>query len=166
MSATPPGDQPPGWSPPPPQPSGPAAGLEYGGFGVRVLAFLLDGIVIGVIASALGPLTGAGTIVEAGPNNIQINYGSGALSSLVGLLYFIGFWSLRGQTPGMIPLRLRVVRAADGMRPDWVASLLRYVGLILGFAAILLGVIWVAFDSRRQGWHDKLAGTFVVRDPA
>ena len=167
MSVTPPPtDQPSGWAPTPPQPTGPAAGVEYGGFGVRVLAFILDAIIVGVIAGALGPLTGAGMIVETGPNNVNINYGGGALSGLVGLAYYIGFWTLRGQTPGMIPLRLRVVKAADGSRPDWVSSLLRYVGLIISFAVIFLGVIWVAFDSRRQGWHDKLAGTFVVRDPA
>jgi uncharacterized RDD family membrane protein YckC len=166
MSVTPPGDQPAGWSATPPQPAGPASGVEYGGFGVRVLAWILDAIIVGVIATALGPLTGTGMVVETGANNIEINYGSGALSGLVGLVYFIGFWSLRGQTPGMIPLRLRVVKAADGTRPDWVTGLLRYVGLIISFAVILLGVIWVAFDARKQGWHDKIASTFVVRDAA
>jgi uncharacterized RDD family membrane protein YckC len=56
------------------------------------------------------------------------------------------------------------VRASDGSRPDWVVSLLRYVGLIISFAVIFIGVIWVAFDGRKQGWHDKIAGTLVVRD--
>jgi uncharacterized RDD family membrane protein YckC len=166
MSVTPPESQPTEWSAAPPRPVGPATGLAYGGFGARALAFILDAIITGVIASALGPLTGTGMIVETGPNTIAINYGSGALSGLVGLVYFIGFWTLRGQTPGMIPLNLRVVKAADGTRPDWVSSLLRYVGLIISFAVIFLGVIWVAFDARKQGWHDKLASTFVVRDVA
>jgi uncharacterized RDD family membrane protein YckC len=66
----------------------------------------------------------------------------------------------------MIPFRLRVVRVADGSRVDLVIGLLRYVGLIISFVALFLGVVWVAFDSRKQGWHDKIAGTLVVRDPA
>ena len=154
------------WNATPPPRPGPAAGLEYGGFGVRVLAWILDAIILGVITAALGPLTGTGTIVETGAGTFEINYGSGALSGLVGLVYFIGFWATRGQTPGMIPLRLRVVKASDGTNPDWVTGLLRYVGLIISFVVFFLGVIWVAFDSRKQGWHDKIASTFVVRDPA
>jgi uncharacterized RDD family membrane protein YckC len=47
-----------------------------------------------------------------------------------------------------------------------VIALLRYVGLVISFAVILLGVIWVAFDGRKQGWHDKIASTLVVRDAA
>jgi uncharacterized RDD family membrane protein YckC len=147
------------------------ASATYGGFWVRVLAFILDGIVISVVTGALSPIFGQPIIetqtVTAGGNEIAINYTTGgALSGLLGLLYFVGFWSLRGQTPGQMPFRMRVVKASDGTRPDWVVSLLRYVGLIISFAVILLGVIWVAFDGRKQGWHDKIAGTLVIRDPA
>jgi uncharacterized RDD family membrane protein YckC len=46
---------------------------------------------------------------------------------------------------------------------DVVRALLRYVGLIISIVVLLLGVIWIAFDSRKQGWHDKIAGTVVVR---
>jgi uncharacterized RDD family membrane protein YckC len=148
-----------------------SAPATYGGFWVRVVAFILDGIIIGVVTGALSPIFGQPIIetqtVTAAGNEVTINYTTGgALSGLFGLLYFVGFWSLRGQTPGMIPFRMRIVRATDGSRPDWVVSLLRYVGLIISFAVILLGVIWVAFDGRKQGWMDKIAGTLVVRDAA
>jgi uncharacterized RDD family membrane protein YckC len=141
-----------------------ATTARYGGFWIRVLAFILDAIVLGVLTSALGPLLGTGPMVDAGSGRFGIDYGSNAIGGLVGLLYMVGFWTLRGQTPGMIPFNLRVVRASDGSRPDWVVSLLRYVGLIISFAVIFIGVIWVAFDGRKQGWHDKIAGTLVVRD--
>lgn len=142
--------------------------VSYGGFWIRVVAFLLDGLVIGVITSAAAPFMGAGPMFEGGGTvgGVSVNYGTNALGGLVGLLYFVGFWSLRGQTVGMIPFRLHVVRVSDGSKPDWVVSLLRYVGLIISFAVILIGVIWVAFDGRKQGWHDKMASTLVVRDPA
>ena len=50
--------------------------------------------------------------------------------------------------------------------PDWIISLLRYVGLIISIVVFFLGVIWAAFDGRKQGWHDKIACTLVFRDPA
>jgi uncharacterized RDD family membrane protein YckC len=116
-----------------------------------------------VLSSALLPLTGIGTMVEFEPNRFAVNYGANAISTLLGLVYFIGFWSLRGQTPGMMPFNMKVVRADDGGPVDLVRGLLRYVGLIISFAVIFIGVIWAAFDSRKQGWHDKIAGTVVVR---
>jgi uncharacterized RDD family membrane protein YckC len=169
MTATPPESQPASdWSAAPPQPAGPAAGVVYGGFWIRVLAALLDAIVLSVLTAAIAPLIGMGGVVETstGAAGVEVNYRANALGTLIGLVYFVGFWSLRGQTVGMIPFRLRVVRVADGSRVDLVIGLLRYVGLIISFVALFLGVVWVAFDSRKQGWHDKIAGTLVVRDPA
>ena len=152
----------------PPVPVTAAAAPTYGGFWIRFLALFLDGIILAVVSSALAPILGVGQIVTTttGAGAVQINYTYNALGTLLGLLYFIGFWSFRGQTPGMIPFRLRVVRAADGSRPDWIVSLLRYVGLIISIIPLFLGLIWAAFDSRKQGWHDKIAGTLVIRDPA
>jgi uncharacterized RDD family membrane protein YckC len=150
------------WNAAPPTPVGPAAGLQYGGFGVRVVAFILDAIILAVIGAALGPLFGSGTVVQTG-TQVSFNYQAGGLQTLLGLVYYIGFWAWRGQTPGMIPFNLRVVMADTGQKPDVVHALLRYVGLIISFVVIFLGVIWVAFDARKQGWHDKIANTLVVR---
>jgi uncharacterized RDD family membrane protein YckC len=152
------------WNAAPPAPTpGPAAGLQYGGFWVRFIAFILDGIVLFVIGAALGPLAGTGQMVQTDNGTYVFNYTGSALSTLIGLIYFIGFWSWRGQTPGMIPFNLRVVMADTGQKPDVVRSLLRYVGLIISIVVIFIGLIWVAFDARKQGWHDKIAGTLVVR---
>jgi uncharacterized RDD family membrane protein YckC len=150
------------WSVPPPTPAGPAAGIRYAGFGIRVVAFILDAIVLGVIAAALGPLAGTGQVVQTGAG-VSVNYQASGFQTLIGLVYFIGFWAWRGQTPGMMPFNLKVVRADTGEKVDVVRALLRYVGLIISFAVILIGVIWVAFDARKQGWHDKIASTVVVR---
>ena len=167
--ATPPESQPPAppsdWAAPPPAQAGPAAGLQYGGFWVRFLAIILDGIVIGVITSALAVFALGGntfvTTTEAGA--VAVNYTTNAFGALIGLLYFVGFWGWRGQTPGMIPFNMRIVMADDGRKPDWVRMLLRYVGLLIGIVIFFLGVIWAGFDRRKQGWHDKMAGTVVVR---
>lgn len=140
---------------------GPAAGLAYGGFWIRALAFIIDGFVVGLVTTIVAP--GAFTFNQTGPNYFELSYGPSAISGLVGIVYFVAFWAWRGQTPGMMPFKLRVVRADDGGTVDPVRSLLRYVGLIISFAVILIGVIWAAFDARKQGWHDKIGGTVVVR---
>ncbi len=151
------------WNAAAPPRTGPAAGFVYGGFWVRVLAFILDAIILGLITSALAPLLGMGATVQVDGGTWQVNYGANALSTLFGVAYFVGFWGWRGQTPGMMAFNMRVVRADDGGTIDWVRALLRYIGLIISFAVILIGVIWAAFDSRKQGWHDKIASTVVVR---
>jgi uncharacterized RDD family membrane protein YckC len=144
---------------------GPAAGLVYGGFWIRALAFLIDGLALGLITSALVP--GAYSFSQTGTNYFELDYAATALAGMfgtvLGIAYFVAFWAWRGQTIGMMPFKLRVVRAEDGGEVDFGRSLLRYVGLIISFAAILIGVAWAAFDSRKQGWHDKIGGTVVVR---
>lgn len=143
--------------------TGPAPGLAYAGFGVRVVAWIIDAVALAIISAALGPLFGTGTVVPVEDGRFVVDYGASGISALAGLVYFVGFWTWRGQTLGMMPFNLKVLRADDGGPLDVVRSALRYVGLIISFAVILLGVIWVAFDSRKQGWHDKMASTVVVR---
>jgi uncharacterized RDD family membrane protein YckC len=135
----------------------------YAGFWIRVVSWIIDGIVLAIISAAIPPLLGAGPGVTFDGARVDIDYGANALGALVGLIYFVGLWSWKGQTLGMMPFGIWVVRAEDGGRVDPLRALVRYVGLIISFAVLLLGVIWVAFDDRKQGWHDKLANTFVVR---
>jgi uncharacterized RDD family membrane protein YckC len=152
-----------GWAAAAPTAAGPAAGLVYAGFWVRVLALLIDAIALGILTSALAPLFGVGMMFDPSTSRIQFDYASSGLNTLAGLVYFIGFWAWRGQTVGMMPFNMRVVSADTGEKIDVVRGLLRYVGLIISFVVILIGVIWVAFDARKQGWHDKIANTLVVR---
>jgi len=152
---------PPAWAPPPSSRPGPMAGYHYAGFWVRFLAILLDAIVLGVIAGALTPLWGPQFTYSG--NTFSVNAGANAISTLLGLVYFIGFWSWRGQTVGMMPFNMQVVSVADGTKIDPVRGLLRYVGIIISVIPLFLGLIWAAFDGRKQGWHDKIAATVVIR---
>ena len=137
--------------------------VAYAGFWIRVVAWLIDGVAIGILTSAMTPLLGSRAMVAFDGSTVHVDAGANAFGALLGLAYFVGLWAWRGQTVGMMPFGLYVVRTADGTRPDIVQAFLRYVGLIISFAVLLLGVIWVAFDGRKQGWHDKLANTVVVR---
>ena len=73
-------------------------------------------------------------------------------------------WKLRGSTIGGIVFDLRVVRL-DGRVVDWETAIVRALGCFLSLAVVGLGFFWIAFDEGNQAWHDKIAGTVVVRVP-
>ena len=73
-------------------------------------------------------------------------------------------WKLRGSTVGGIVFHLQVVRI-DGRDVDWETAIVRALGCFLSLAVAGLGFLWIAFDDAGQAWHDKIAGTVVVRVP-
>ena len=87
----------------------------------------------------------------------------GALLLVLGA-YFIAFWAWKGTTVGGIICNLRVVRI-DGSPLRFVDALVRALSSILSFAALGLGCFWILRDPEGQAWHDKVAGTYVVKVP-
>jgi uncharacterized RDD family membrane protein YckC len=83
---------------------------------------------------------------------------------VVGATYFIFFWTVIGQTPGMVLMHLRMTNAR-GDPPSFVRSAIRLAGLVLSIALLVTGFLPVLFDSRRRGLADFLAGTVVRADP-
>ncbi len=112
-------------------------------FGPRFLGFLIDGTLMGLVGDILGGLH------------------MSAFEPLVITLYFVYFFSTSGQTLGMTAMHIKVVRT-DGQSLTWTTGILRYVGYILSLP-LFLGFIWVLFDPQKQGWHDKIASTVVIR---
>jgi len=127
---------------------GPAPTLAFGGFWIRVLAFVIDNILLWIVELIL--------IWALKTTGIWI-------ANIIGLAYYIGLWRTTGQTLGMMPFGLRVVRNSDGGKLTWGNAILRFIGLIWGIAFFLIGVIRVAFDSRKRGSHDMIGDTVVVR---
>ncbi len=78
-------------------------------------------------------------------------------------LYRVGFWTLTGQTPGMVLLGLRVLRA-DGGKVGLLVALKRFIGLMLSVSTLGIGFLMVLVTERRRALHDLLAGTVVVYD--
>jgi uncharacterized RDD family membrane protein YckC len=171
----PPPPPPPAAYVPPPAPAAAAPGIGYGGFGLRFVARLLDslilGIPFGVFFALIGGLAVASvsTTVDANGNvNTVAAGGAGGLLILlylallvVTVLYFVVLWS-RGGTIGQRLLKLRVVDATTGANISMGKAFLRYVGLIIAAIPCYLGLFWVIWDPRKQGWHDKIAGTVVT----
>jgi uncharacterized RDD family membrane protein YckC len=120
----------------------PAAGLPRAGFWVRMAALLLDAVLVGVLMGAFHRASDAELLALA-------TYGA-------------VMWKTRGSTVGGIVFDLQVVRLDD--RPvDWETAIIRALGCFLSFVVIGLGFFWIAFDAGKQAWHDKIAGTAVVR---
>jgi uncharacterized RDD family membrane protein YckC len=86
------------------------------------------------------------------------------VTAVVIFFNYIHFYMLRGQSFGKRFIGIRVVRT-DGRPIDYQTALLRHiVGYPLSILLFGLGVVWMLWDGRRQGWHDKLARTVVVKD--
>ena len=82
---------------------------------------------------------------------------------LMQMLYFALFWSWRGATPGQMLLGFEIRSEADGSRIGFARACVRYLGYLASAIILYIGFFWVAFDDRKQGWHDMLAGTVAVR---
>ena len=152
---------------------------EYAGFWMRLGAYLIDGIILGVISSfiwTIGSIIGliAGLAAIGGGGEEFFDVASllvnvvyiviGIINFIIGVAYFVCFWKWRGQTPGKMALGIRVIRT-DGSSIGWGRALLRYLGYIVSTIILLIGSLWIAFDGRKQGVHDKIADTYVVRLP-
>lgn len=90
--------------------------------------------------------------------------GGPPLGFLVALAYFAGMWAWKGTTIGGIVLKLQVVRY-DGERITFLVALVRGLAAAFSIMVLFLGFFWIAWDRDKQGWHDKIVGTVVVRLP-
>ena len=158
----PPEMQPPGPPPmpyPPQPPTAYAPAVTYGGFWIRVVAYIIDGILLGIVGSIVAVIFRAnpGDPTSSGYTVAQ------TINFLIGAVYFVGLWTYWGASVGQRILKLRVVDV-NTQQPIGVGkAILRYIGLFISFIVCFIGVIWVAFDPRKQGWMDKIAGTLVLQ---
>jgi uncharacterized RDD family membrane protein YckC len=138
---------------------------QYAGFISRLLAYGIDIAIITIILVVLGWLID--TVTRIFPT--VIFNPSGAIGIVVASvvivitagIYFVFFWTLLGQTPGKMLLGVKII-SLDGSRLTFWQALRRYIGYYLSALALYAGYWWVLIDNRRQGWHDKLAGTLVI----
>lgn len=127
--------------------------MNYGGFWIRLLAYFIDGIILSVVSSLLFGNTCADTGYCTGYNGWQM---------IIPLAYYLGFWTWKSATPGKMVCKLQIVDEA-GKPINFKTAVLRLVGYALSAIALMIGFIWIAFDAKKQGWHDKIAKTYVVK---
>lgn len=145
----------------------------YAGFWIRVGASIIDTIVMLIVFVPLAMMLYGVNYVSSetttqnsssfsssfaltGGDNFLLNY-------ILPAVLVMAFWIYKSATPGKMLTKLKIVDAKTGKKPTILQFILRYVGYFVS-SIFLLGFIWVAFDKRKQGWHDKIAGTVVIRD--
>ena len=137
------------------------ASAPKAGFWIRFVALVIDGLIVGIPGGIIVTLLVA-LVGKDATGVIIVLYG---LFILAEIAYFVYFWSRpEGQTLGMKVFNLRVVKT-DGSPLSVGGAIVRYVGYIVDsiIFGIPVGYIWAAFDTNKQAWHDKMAGTYVVK---
>jgi uncharacterized RDD family membrane protein YckC len=151
---------------------GPAPGVKFAPHGGRFLAYLLDALIVIAIVVLMTIVLSLVLIAIDGTNG-RANSVTTAIAVLgtflygivvlfVTLAYFPYFWAKNGQTPGMRPFHLYVVRDSDGGKISGAQAFVRLLGMWVSSAVVYLGFVWIFIDARRRGWHDLIAGTVVV----
>ena len=135
--------------------------LEYVGFWARVVATIVDSLLLIIVTFpfllifyGLDYLDSEGLVV--GPVDFLLSYVFPIVATLV-------FWFWKQATPGKMALSAKIVDARTGNEPSAGQYIGRYFAYILSALPLCLGFLWIAFDPKKQGWHDKLAGTVVIR---
>jgi uncharacterized RDD family membrane protein YckC len=140
----------------------------YGGFFRRAIALLIDCILLALITSIMAGLAYVGYKVGLAAHQRGISAATAApLASLttaaatfLAMAYFVLFHGMDGRTPGKWLMRLRVV-GPDNERVGYVRACVRWIIMVL-FAPLLLGLLWVIWSGEKRAWHDYLARTWVV----
>ena len=138
--------------------------FEYAGFWVRTGAAIIDTVLIILITFPLlisiygwEYFNGEKTGFIAGPADFLISWVAPAIAVIV-------FWIFKQATPGKMAVSAKIVDATTGQPASSAQLIGRYLAYFVAMLPLFIGIIWVAFDKRKQGWHDKLAGTFIIKN--
>ena len=145
----------------PEAPSSVGLPFEYVGFWLRAWASLIDTVLVLLLIVPL-------MLAYAGPGYFDdqrlVKGWFGLLVEwIIPAAVVLLFWIARGATPGKLAISAVIVDAGSGQAASRRQLVVRYLGYYLSTLPLGLGLLWVAFDARKQGWHDKLAGTVVIR---
>ena len=136
--------------------------LRYVGFWARVFASIIDSILLTILLVVMSLLIyGSVELFDNAPFDLTHLLTNVVAPAAIVIL----FWVRRQATPGKVMIHARIVDATTGADPRPGQLVLRYLGYYVSGIVFGLGFLWVAFDKRKQGWHDKLATTVVVREP-
>ena len=145
--------------------------VEYAGFGIRFLAWLIDffilfflSFIIGFIFRGFTYLIGwSGAYLIIGWGGVSFDFIDYFLGFVTDLLYLTLFWSSSFQgTPGKILLGLKIVDA-NGNKISYSTALIRYISTIISSLLLGIGYLLIIFDGKKQALHDKLASTYVIK---
>jgi uncharacterized RDD family membrane protein YckC len=136
---------------------------RYAGFWARVVASIIDTVVwLMLTLPMLYLIYGEHYFIP----DVNAPFLAGTMDAVINwilpIFIIIGFWVLKQGTPGKILLKMKIVDAKTGGCPTIKQWVIRYIAYIPAALILFLGFLWIIWDKKKQGWHDKLAGTVVV----
>ena len=137
--------------------------VQYAGFWSRFFATILDSIIqvlllVPIVLLIFGREVLTDPTIMDSPFGYAMNYG-------LPLVYVVLFWKYKSATPGKMMMGISIVDATTGGNPSTARLVVRYLGYYVCILTLFIGFIWIAFDKRKQGFHDKLANTVVIMTP-
>lgn len=135
---------------------------QYAGFWIRFGATLIDLIIMLIVIGI--PLAFIYGEAYLDSDKLILGFWDLLLQYIFPFVATIYFWRRFLGTPGKMATNLTIVDAETGQKIETSQAVIRYFAYIVSAIPLCLGFIWVGVDKRKQGWHDKLAGTVVVRD--
>ena len=136
--------------------------VVYAGFWIRALATAIDTVILLVLVTL--PLTLIYGVHDYWYGDVHfLGFWDVVLGYITPMVLTIWFWLRYQATPGKMLLWLKIVDIKTLQPISFRQAIIRYFGYLASILCLLLGVLWVAFDNRKQGWHDKLASTAVIR---
>ena len=151
---------------------GQPASRAYAGLQLRIVAFILDVMVLIAFGMLFAAAAGAYLIVDSSFNDGNLSDRAPYVAAVIFLVYVFAFvplyhillWSSRGQTVGMMAVHIKVL-SRNGGRVTRRRSALRLFGYAASVLPLFLGLLMALFDRKRRTLHDRLAGTVVVEEP-
>ena len=136
----------------------PEYALEYAGFWIRLGAGAIDLAVLVLIHYVIYKMVSGSFSTSTTLIILIVSF------IILSCAYLIGFWTWRGQTPGKMITGIKVIRT-NSSPFTFPNALLRYLGYIVSTLIVFIGFILIAVDTRKQGLHDRIADTYVVKLP-
>jgi uncharacterized RDD family membrane protein YckC len=133
---------------------------KYAGFWIRFLAYIIDLIILGVIGKIL--FGNQVTQYQAGRGGMSFSVDYSGWRVIIPLAYVVGCWIAFSATPGKMICKLKITQE-NGQKLTPQTALLRLVGYAVSAVVVFIGFITIGFDKKKQGWHDKIAHTYVVK---
>lgn len=121
------------------------AAVDYMGFRIRFIAWIIDFIILSVVQVVVSLI------------------GLPLVNFFIGPFYGVLFIGLKGQTPGKMAMGIQVVNQQGQIPGIGRAALREIIGKLVSGVAVGLGYAWIGWDRQKRGWHDHIGGTFVVR---
>jgi uncharacterized RDD family membrane protein YckC len=144
----------------------PLTDTPYAGVLIRFAAAFIDSIILGIVSSVIGFILGMLAGLTGGDSTVVsiVSILSSILQFAIYIAYSVYFIGSKGQTPGKMVMKIKVIKLEDKSVPGYTSAFLReIVGKIASSIVLSLGYFWAIWDPKKQTWHDKIAGTVVVK---